>query len=251
MKKVTTGILFASLCAYAFPTFTKQAAPAADILPMAAAFDDLLIKINDIGHMYQLGTKINLILKGPYVLPATGMSYSIPELIGLEQKGSAPFGQMQTLLKEIKLIFFEASAQCLAAAHGSKAQFIPLIREWSRVRNKPLSPLLKWAEVDEQEEHEHFNRTITTFEKFQDFCLDLLTFLGDIINSCPKAHALFKQRMEKLHMIHTILPKVATASAQEEKQFVAYIMKNHLVDKVPTITTETVKELWNEFRKAH
>lgn len=236
------------LCAVTVSSvYVKTSEASHDILPTAAALDGLLIKENDIGHMYQLGTKVEHLLKGPH----TPDAFSMQDLISLEQKGIMLPEKRNALLKDLKASFLEVSSQCLAAAHGSKTQFIPLIREWARVHIKPLSPLLRWAEVEEQQEHEHFNKTITTFEKFNEFCLDLLTFLSDIINSCPKAHALFKQRMEKLHVIHDILPKIATISPQEEKRFITYIVKHHLTEKLTSITIETVKELWNEFRKSH
>lgn len=242
------GLLF--LSAFSF------ASTQTPIVLSAAAFcDDTLITPTDINNLYLFGKAINHILEGPYTI--IDKVYTVSDLVKIEQdllagkKGVITQGMLRSLLQNIRITFLESSKKCMVAAHGNKNQFVLLIHEWCSKRSRLHSRLKTWSEIGDHEEKDHFEKNIITFKLFEEFCSDLLTFLSDIVTSCPKAHKKFKQRVQKVQDIHTLLPTVATVNDQKIKEFVAYLVKNHTLDKLEAITPQVLLPLWHEFRKTY
>lgn len=102
---------------------------------------------------------------------------------------------LKSLLKTMKQDFNKAVSPFLAQARGAKEPMFLLISESCTKRNKPKSLLLDWAHSTE-DEMVAFDKSVTNFALFDDFCTDLVNFLGDLVHSCPKARAQFEKLKE-------------------------------------------------------
>jgi hypothetical protein len=102
---------------------------------------------------------------------------------------------LKALLKTMKQDFSKAVTPFLAQARGAKEPMFLLIAESCNKRNKPQSLLFTWARTSE-DEMVSFDKSVTSFALFDDFCGDLVNFLGDLVHSCPKARAQFEKLKE-------------------------------------------------------
>ena len=79
--------------------------------------------------------------------------------------------------------------------------------------------------------------------------IDLYNFLGDLVNSCPKAQQQFKDRVAKFHKIKTMLPSL-NLNKTDEAKFLRYI-QTHLNDfSLPQINTQAIQTLYNTFKRS-
>lgn len=99
---------------------------------------------------------------------------------------------LKILLAEAKQNFISLVAPFFAHARGAKEPIFMLISESCSKRNRADSLLLNWAKSSE-DEIVSFNKVVTSFALFDEFCSDLINFLGDLVASCPKARAQFEQ----------------------------------------------------------
>lgn len=102
---------------------------------------------------------------------------------------------LNALLKTMKQDFNKAVSPFMAQARGAKEPMFLLISESCTKRNKPKSLLLNWAHST-GDEMVAFDKSVTSFALFEDFCGDLVNFLGDLVHSCPKARAQFEKLKE-------------------------------------------------------
>ena len=102
---------------------------------------------------------------------------------------------LNTLLKTMRQDFNKIVAPFMGQARGAKEPMFLLISESCTKRGRPKSLLLNWARHSD-DELGAFDRSVTTFALFEDFCRDLVDFLGDLLHSCPKARAQFEQLKE-------------------------------------------------------
>lgn len=100
-------------------------------------------------------------------------------------------------LKVIKKDFIGKIHEFIGMARGSKGPLFTLIREFCERRKRPDSLLLRWGAAADGDEDRCFNRDITNFSIFDAFCADLVQFIEDLINSCPKAWAQFNQLVKE------------------------------------------------------
>lgn len=103
---------------------------------------------------------------------------------------------LNVLLKTMKQEFNKIVGPFLGQARGAKEPMFLLISESCTKRNRPKSLLLTWAHSTE-DEMVTFDKSVTSFALFEDFCGDLVDFLGDLVHSCPKARAQFEQLKEE------------------------------------------------------
>jgi hypothetical protein len=90
-------------------------------------------------------------------------------------------------LEKIKIHLGTITDANLESGRGSKELMRKLITEWSQKRNKPFSLLLAWSRLDEPFDRKEFRDTLTSLQMVDSYCTDLVQFLGDLQNSCPKA----------------------------------------------------------------
>lgn len=103
--------------------------------------------------------------------------------------------ELDVLLKKMKQDFKAIVSPFLGQARGAKEPMFMLISESVTKRNRPKSMLLDWAHSSD-DEMASFDRSVTSFTLFDEFCTDLVNFLGDLVSSCPKARAQFEQLKE-------------------------------------------------------
>lgn len=103
---------------------------------------------------------------------------------------------LNTLLKTMKQDFNKIVTPFLGQARGAKEPMFLLISESCTKRGHPKSLLLNWAHSSE-DEMVAFEKSVTSFTLFDDFCGDLINFLGDLVHSCPTARAQFEQLKEE------------------------------------------------------
>jgi len=76
-----------------------------------------------------------------------------------------------------------------------KEHMLLLIEESCLLRGRMDSFILEWGNTTEGGEVEAFKGRIVTFQRLDMFCLDLINFLEDLINNCPKAWKQFTEMM--------------------------------------------------------
>lgn len=176
----------------------------------------VLLKLQNMldGEVDQQGNKA-----GYYQL--NGQRYSINELITLESALDEEFSTCQArritgeldnreyadseaayrinkqkfaaALQEIKTDFETKISPYVGNARGAKQQLCMLIQESCKKHNRLDSILLKWGEEQEGHEGEAMRTNIATCAQMKVFCIDLTNFLKDMIHSCPKAVAHYKE----------------------------------------------------------
>lgn len=118
--------------------------------------------------------------------------------LSAQERGAAEKRQkeLKALLKTIKQDFNKTVSPFLALARGAKSIMVLLITQSCEERNRQKSELLNWAHSSE-DEMVAFEKSITSFVLFDEFCTDLVNFLGDLVHSCPKARAQFDKLKEE------------------------------------------------------
>ena len=128
--------------------------------------------------------------------------YGVKELAGIEHvmQVEANYDGLQKLNPVLKLSkedFIKWVMQFLGESRGAKLQMFMLIEESCGKRKRYDSLLLRWASAPEGEEERQFRKDIANFQVFDVFCTDLVNFLEDLMNSCPKAKAQFQEILRK------------------------------------------------------
>lgn len=138
-----------------------------------------------------------------------GEKYSIEELSKLEEELSCqntPEAQkdlalMHGLLDQIKKDFLDIMSPFIAQARASKQTTIKIVDEWLKLHKRSESFLRTLIRQPETKEIPVFNQEINSFKKLETFCLDLISFLEDLIKSCPvgfkQYNDLVKQAIKK------------------------------------------------------
>lgn len=128
-----------------------------------------------------------------------GKKVSLHDLVIIEQSGQLKAGTpeyqaFQACLNEMKEVFVAFTEPLLGQAELMRNTTIELVKEWCIKSGNPNSILRSWGSVDEKKLLQDATAT-----QFQQFCLDLKTFLHDLMFNCPKGRELFKS--ERLSMM--------------------------------------------------
>ena len=167
-----------------------------------------------------------------------------------------------TLSAEEQIVFTQAKEAVKRIIHHfagntctAKGILTLLIKEDCVKRNRLDSPLLDWAETPEEQEELAFEQSMTNARTLYTFCVDLANFIHDLIQSCPKACALFNERRAKEHHIFTLLPTALKKynipqATHSTIAFFKFVKKEHIDElQLEDITLETVEELLAEYIK--
>jgi|GEM_PF-870054 len=159
------------------------------------------------------------------------------------------------LLTHAKADFIVQSSEFIESGRGAKNIMIVLIQEDCQKRNRPDSLLLDWAKTKEGQESTMFEQQVMSFGHYYHFLTDLINFLLDLVHSCPKAEAQFKDRVAKWSAVKTILPvvlkKAHVKSDQiNEIEFLKYLKERYL-DSIllHEITPQIIVPLLTEYIK--
>lgn len=199
--------------------------------------------------------------KGKYLFE--GKWHSVQSLACIEQeisnssdkKHQAMSMALQELLTRAKADFIVQSAEFIESGRGAKNIMIVLIEEDCQKHNRPHSSLLEWARTKEGQESTMFEKHITTFGHYYHFLTDLVNFLLDLVHSCPKAEAQFKERVAKWGTIKEILPIVfkkahVKTDQVNEIEFLKYLKERYLDSLVmDEITPHVIVPLLTEYIK--
>lgn len=91
--------------------------------------------------------------------------------------------------------FEKLSEDYVVEIEASKDIMVKIIANWSRLRNRPDSLLLAWSKFN-PEDKEAMLRTMTSVKVFDTFLDDLLLFLKDLIQNCPKSHKMYREQCQ-------------------------------------------------------
>lgn len=100
-------------------------------------------------------------------------------------------GLLRAYLEYLKYDCDSKLSPFVESARGTKTQMVVLIEEYCHNRNRQDSLLRAWADADEGEEQAVFHDQVTNFKELDLFATDLIGFLKDLIESCPKGKKLF------------------------------------------------------------
>lgn len=146
----------------------------------------LLLKLNTIQGTGKSGEE------GLYLFE--GKKYTLAQLTDLEATmGQAQQSSLAKLLEEVKTDFESKVSPFMEDARGAKAQLFALIQESCRKHERTDSFLHTWADAAEGHETEAIHSQLPSFKSLSQFCVDLMMFLKDMINSCPKAVAQYQE----------------------------------------------------------
>lgn len=162
--------------------------------------------------------------------------------------------ELSNALRIAKKDFLDRAQEFQKAVGGSKDNLVLLVEESCQKRNRQDSILMTWATTKAANEAQLFEQRITSARSFKTFLLDLFHFLGDLVHSCPKAHAQLQHRMKKFDKIKDILPEVFQSlnhSNKEllKKEFLKHIKLMHLdALSLDEITVPRLQKILKEVR---
>lgn len=132
--------------------------------------------IHDIILLYQLLTKMINELDG---------------IIEEELQGLDSHQELRRLKKE----FEDSTLQFIHIARAVKKWMIQLIDEWALLHNRQDTLLTFWTNMpNNSNEHEFIKEKITNTSMLRAFLTDLRSFLGDLVQSCPKGYNAFVKK---------------------------------------------------------
>lgn len=161
---------------------------------------------NHIGFTLQVARKLDQLLFGSKnknghhtgIFTFRGESHSIRTLALLEKEILASPTIDQTIKKElaemlveIKNTFNETVLPFIKHTHGIRPMILTLIEESCQKRNRMDSFLFTWGKCREGAEAETINKSFHSIVDLDVFIVDLISFLLDFSNSCPKAYKQF------------------------------------------------------------
>lgn len=196
-----------------------------------------------LGDLQSDGTRIGLYLfKGTLHTVQMLQAYEVTHT-------SCP--ELSQLLDQAKIDFMTISDEFRNSARGSKSFIVQLIEESCKKRGRIVgSILLTWAHTTLKEEHAVFKKEVTSFDKLDTFLTDLFNFLTDLQHSCPKACALFNNRVAKYAAIKKLLPQELEKYNKpiDKMTFLAHLKRKHLDTlTLEEITPDRVQALVKEF----
>lgn len=136
------------------------------------------------------GRLVDTKIIGAYALDNEKLS--IKQLAELEQQNPND-PRLAIILKKAKHDFIESNKHFIKNIEPVKKLIISLMQEFCERRNKQNSIILNWAQAKSGSEQEIFNRNVQNFATFDLFLSDLVLFLKDLVNSCPKAREQYKE----------------------------------------------------------
>lgn len=172
--------------------------------------ENMLWLIQELRHMHSGAIKINAQgIPDPARTSVTkefafkGKQCSLSDLIEIENtKATLSDKEKQDLEK----IFHDMKEYCekvnhiiLKDAEGTEQFMKRLIHEYCVKAERTDSLLLAW---NKGSEIEMYQKTITSFQIFHTFSIDLMNFLAALIKSCPKAFKAYKDHVTLLSKGH-------------------------------------------------
>ena len=127
--------------------------------------------------------------------------YTIEELIAIE-KNIHTFDkhmelELEQVLNQAQEDFIKINEPYLEQAQSGKLVTLKLMDEWAINHNRKESYILDWAKEEPGHEFDSFRKNALSLDTFYLFCNDLISFLSDLILSCPRGWQQFIELQEK------------------------------------------------------
>ena len=131
--------------------------------------------------------------------------YTLLELVELEKTGSKEEVDFlrKALVEKVRNSISAITEPFMKNANDIKEYMVQLIDDSCTKRDRRDSELLSWAQQKKGSELLYFQEHLNTFSAINIFCNDLLTFLTDLVRSCPKAFAKYQEVRRKFDQKHT------------------------------------------------
>jgi len=136
------------------------------------------------------GQRVDTKVIGMYMLGNERLS--IRQLAELEKENPHD-PRLGAILKEAKNDFIESNKHFIKNIEPVKKLILSLIQEFCERRHKSDSIILRWGQARSGGEAEVFDTNVQNFANFDLFLNDLVLFLKDLINSCPKAREQYRE----------------------------------------------------------
>lgn len=124
-----------------------------------------------------------------------GEYYTIKELVAIEKTGTADPKKLEAALSCACEHFDKLSEDYIQQIQAGKEFMLKLIKQWSELRNVPNTLLLNWSNLNGNERESLF-KEIKSFEILNTFFDDLLLFLADLVQNCPKSHKAYRESLK-------------------------------------------------------
>jgi hypothetical protein len=105
--------------------------------------------------------------------------------------------ELAQLLRTEKDRFIDLNKDFIKSVQGNKPMIIKLMHESCALHGTPESFMLKWADTPFGQEQDSFDKNMTTHTAFTTFLSELVNFLGDLYESCPKGRAQYLEILKK------------------------------------------------------
>lgn len=130
------------------------------------------------------------------LLPYQGTYKTLKELIAIEKQTDKIDPELTNALDYLKICFEKLSIEYLEELQKNKSFMVPLIKNWGELRNRNNSLLLEWSNVSNNEK-EALTQKITNLSISGSLIEDLLLFLSDLVQNCPKSHREYRENHKK------------------------------------------------------
>lgn len=166
----------------------------------------------------------------------------------------AKLHELNTAISIAKSDFLKKAQKFQQTVGGSKDNLILLVEESCQKRNRNDSLMMVWSRTKEANETVLFEQKIKTARSFKTFLLDLFHFLGDLVHSCPKAHAQLQHRIAKWNKVKALLPELLQAINHSNKEtlgreFLKHVKQMHLDTLlIDDITIPKMQKILKEVR---
>ncbi len=120
---------------------------------------------------------------------------TVQELAELETSGKGDPVLMKKALAHAIDNFEKFSEDYIEEIQMAKGYMVKLIDHWCIARNRPNSILRDWGSIDHSE-RESMHTTMSSFKIFESLQDDLLTFLKDLVRSCPISHKAYRDSLK-------------------------------------------------------
>ncbi|MGB8467659.1 MAG: hypothetical protein WCE21_01525 [Candidatus Babeliales bacterium] len=135
---------------------------------------------------------------GKYVFRSNNQS--IQSLTRLETSDELTEQEMEMfrpLLHQAIEDFIKVATPFVAQARGVKIITLRFIDEWAHKHHRTHSYLLDWSREEDGKELDAFRRNVQTFRQLDEFCVDLVSFISDLIRSCPQGWQQFLETQKQ------------------------------------------------------
>lgn len=125
-----------------------------------------------------------------------GRYHTVKDMIEIERSGTANPDELNDALMHAATHFDQFSKDYVQDIQTAKNYMVKLIDQWATLRNRPDTILRDWSKQEGGERDSIYN-TMTSFTRFGIFVDDLLLFLRDLSENCPKSYKAYRESMKQ------------------------------------------------------